>query len=60
MKAGTATLLHFDGEARRIVASAGRISTTDGSALEVLAKSDGGEKDLRLIGNCLLYTSRCV
>ena len=60
MKAGTATLLHFDGEARRIVASAGRISTTDGSALEVLAKSDGGEKDLRLIGKVLSSGHRSV
>lgn len=60
MKAGTATLLHFNGEARRIVASAGRISTTDGSALEVLQKSDGGEKDLRLIGKVLSSGHRSV
>ena len=53
MKAGTATILHFDSAARSVVASAGRISTTEGSALEVLKKSDGGEKDVRLIGKVL-------
>ena len=45
--------MRLDAGARAIVASAGRISTTDGSALEVLSKSDGGEKDLRLIGKVL-------
>ena len=44
MNAGTATILHFDGAARGVVASAGRISTTDGSALEVLRKSDGEKR----------------
>ena len=60
MNAGTATILHFDGAARGVVASAGRISTTDGSALEVLRKSDGGEKDLRLIGKVLSSGHRSV
>ena len=60
MKAGTATILHWDGAARGVVASAARISTTDGSALEVLKKSDGGEKDMRLIGKVLASGHRSV
>ena len=60
LKAGTATILRLDAGARAIVASAGRISTTDGSALEVLSKSDGGEKDLRLIGKVLSSGHRSV
>ena len=60
MKTGTATIIRLDPEARGVVASAARISTTEGSALEVLKKSDGGEKDLRLIGKVLASGHRSV
>lgn len=53
MNAGTATIVLKNPDALRLVASAGRISTTGGTALEVLEKSDGGEKDLRLVGKVL-------
>ena len=60
MKTGTATIIRLDPEARGVVASAARISTTEGSALEVLKKGDGGEKDLRLIGKVLASGHRSV
>lgn len=60
MNAGKATILQFKREALKVVASAGRISTTGGSALEVLDKSDGGEKDLRLVGKVLSSGHRSV
>lgn len=50
MNTGTATIILENPEALKTVASAGRISTTGGSALEVLKKSDGGRKDLQLVG----------
>ena len=60
MNTGTATIILENPEALKTVASAGRISTTGGSALEVLKKSDGGRKDLQLVGKVLSSGHRSV
>ena len=60
MNTGTATIILENPEALKTVASAGRISTPGGSALEVLKKSDGGRKDLQLVGKVLSSGHRSV
>lgn len=60
MDKGSAVIILENREALRVAASAGRISTTGGSALEVLQKSDGGEKDIRLVGKVLSSGHRSV
>ena len=53
MQKGTAKILFDNEAARSVVASAGRISTTQGTALSVYAKSGDVEKDLKLIKKVL-------
>lgn len=53
MQMGTAKILLADRQARRLVASAGRISTTEGSALEIFEAAQGDERDFRLIRKVL-------
>lgn len=53
MQKGTAKILFDNEAARSVVASAGRISTTQGTALSVYAKSGDAEKDLKLIKKVL-------
>lgn len=53
MHNGTAKILFDNETARRVVASAGRISTTQGTALGVFDKSGDQEKDLKLIKKVL-------
>ena len=48
-----AVILINNPEARRMVASGGRISTTQGTALEVFERSGDAEKDLKLIKKVL-------
>ena len=60
MQNSRAVIILDNREALRVVASAGRISTTGGSALEVLKKADGGERDLRLVGKVLSSGHRSV
>ncbi len=60
MQMGTATIVLANREALRATASAARISTTAGSALEIFGKSDGGERDLKLIRKVLASGHRSV
>ncbi|NLF28091.1 MAG: FAD-dependent thymidylate synthase [Clostridiales bacterium] len=60
MRKSTATILLAHPEALRVAASAGRISTTAGSALEIFQKSDGGEKDVKLVKKVLSSGHRSV
>ena len=53
MRKGIARILQQNGEALRIVASAARISTQQGTALEIYAHSGDREKDLKLVGKVL-------
>lgn len=53
MQKGTAKILFDNESARSVVASAGRISTTQGTALSVFEKSGDSEKDLKLIKKVL-------
>ena len=53
MYEGKARILVENRDARRIVASAARISTTQGTALTVYERSGDGEKDIRLIRKVL-------
>ena len=53
MRKGTARILLENREALRVTASAARISTQQGTALEIYEKSGDREKDLRLVGKVL-------
>ena len=53
MHNGAAKILFDNESARRVVASAGRISTTQGTALSVFDRSGDAEKDLKLIKKVL-------
>ena len=53
MRKGTAKIILENGEALRVAASAARISTQQGTALEIFEKSGDREKDLKLIGKVL-------
>ncbi len=53
MYEGTAKIILENKDALRVVASAARISTTEGSALELFDQPGDAEKDLRLVGKVL-------
>ena len=53
MRMGRAKILQQNGEALRVVASAARISTQQGTALEIYDHSGDREKDLKLVGKVL-------
>ena len=53
MHKGTAKILFDNESARSVVASAGRISTTQGTALSVFDRAGDEEKDLKLIKKVL-------
>lgn len=53
MYEGTAKIILENRDALRVVASAARISTTEGSALELLNRPADAEKDLSLVGKVL-------
>ena len=53
MRIGTAKILQQNGEALRVVASAARISTQQGTALEIYDHSGNRERDLKLVGKVL-------
>lgn len=53
MNRGTAKILLKNEDALRIVASAARISTQQGTALEIYDRSGDAEKDLKLVGKVL-------
>ena len=53
MHKGTATILLKNEEALRTVASAARISTQQGTALDIYERSGDREKDLKLVGKVL-------
>ena len=53
MRNGTAKILISGEEFRRVVASAARISTTEGTALSIYDKSGNAERDLKLIKKVL-------
>ena len=53
MRTGTARILQTNDEALRVVASSARISTQQGTALEIYDRSGDREKDLKLIGKVL-------
>jgi len=53
MNRGTANILLKNEAALRIVASAARISTQQGTALEIYDRSGDSEKDLKLVGKVL-------
>lgn len=60
MNYGTAVILQNNREALRTVASAARISTQPGTALEIYARSGDREKDLKLVGKVLSSGHRSV
>ena len=53
MYEGTAKIILENRDALRVVASAARISTTEGSALELFGRPANPEKDLSLVGKVL-------
>ena len=53
MQRGSATIVIQNAEALRVTASAARISTQPGTALEIFQKSIGDGRDLRLVGKVL-------
>ena len=53
MRKGSATILLENREALRVTASAARISTQQGTALEIYEKSGDREKDLKLVSKVL-------
>ena len=53
MRKGSARILLNNTAALRVVASSARISTQQGTALEIFKDSAGGEKDLKLVGKVL-------
>ena len=53
MHKGTAKILLMNEEALRVAASAARISTQQGTALEIYDRSGNREKDLKLVGKVL-------
>ena len=55
-----AVLLLKNEQGRRMTASAARISTSEGTSLEVFARSDGVEKDLKLISKVLASGHKSV
>ena len=60
MRKEQARILMANEGGRRIVASAARISTQQGSALEIFEKSGNEEKDLKLIGKVLASGHKTV
>ena len=53
MNNSKAVIIVKNPEALRVAASSARISTQQGTALEIFDRSEGGEKDLNLIGKVL-------
>ena len=53
MNDSRAIIIQKNEDALRVVASSGRISTQQGTAMEIFAKGDGGAKDLNLVGKVL-------
>ena len=53
MKNSKAVIIVKNPEALRVAASAARISTQQGTALEIYERSQGDEKDLKLINKVL-------
>ena len=53
MNESRAIIIQKNEDALRVVASSGRISTQQGTAMEIFAKADGGQKDLNLVGKVL-------
>lgn len=53
MKDSKAIIIVKNRDALRVAASSGRISTQPGTAMEIFDKSEGGAKDLNLIGKVL-------
>ena len=53
MNKSRAVILHPNPDQRRIVASSARISTQQGTAMEIYEKSGDVEKDLKLVGKVL-------
>lgn len=53
MNDSRAIIIQKNEDALRVVASSGRISTQQGTAMEIYAKGDGGAKDLNLVGKVL-------
>lgn len=53
MQKGSASILLKNEEALRVVASSARISTQQGTALEIFQRADDVQKDLKLVGKVL-------
>jgi len=53
MNDSRAIIIQKNEDALRVVASSGRISTQQGTAMEIYAKADGGAKDMNLVGKVL-------
>ena len=60
MRTGTARILQTNDEALRVVASSARISTQQGTALEIYGHSGDREKDLKLVGKVLASGHKSV
>lgn len=60
MERGSARIIRKNEEALGVVASAARISTQQGTALEILARSGDRERDLKLAGKVLASGHRSV
>jgi len=60
MNNSQAVIIVKNHEALRVAASSARISTQQGTALEIFARSEGGEKDLNLIGKVLASGHKSV
>ncbi|MBE5774165.1 MAG: FAD-dependent thymidylate synthase [Clostridiales bacterium] len=53
MNDSRAIIIQKNSDALSVVASSGRISTQQGTAMEIYAKSDRGQKDMNLVGKVL-------
>ena len=60
MERGEARILIFNPEALRVVASSARISTQQGTALEIYDRGGEREKDLKLVGKVLASGHKSV
>ena len=60
MNYGTASILQRNEEALRTVASSARISTQQGTALEIYEKSGDRQKDLNLVNKVLASGHKSV
>lgn len=60
MERGSAKIIRENRDAADVVASSARISTQQGTALEIFARSGDREKDLKLVGKVLASGHRSV